>query len=240
MSNKYNNILKKLTFTSIGHHKNYDFMFKDESYFNGFEGKITKLRVNEKLKPEVIGCYEFEMWRNDISEQLGLNLNDYLYRFKDYSDFYHITDIIDDKKIDLKKYDKIVFVNTLMLKSEYRGMDVTSEFVEYMYRNYFDRQTLMLFLIKPVQNNLDFNDIYNNSTIKLEDGSVIKKSKLFELNKFIDLDFEISEFKLFNLAKKSGLERINGSNIFMLNPTKVLTRMANKHEYFKNREYIDD
>lgn len=142
-----------ITFKTVCYQKNHDFINDNDNIITECDGEILKLRIEEKNKPELIGEYNFSIWNIKLCKDLNISINE-LINFYDFEDSYgELKKELNNKSISLNNYERFIIIHSLILKEEYRKKDVTKEFMEMIYRNYYSNNTLILGLVKPIQYN---------------------------------------------------------------------------------------
>jgi hypothetical protein len=236
----YNDIrfLSKLTFKTTAYRKNYDFITQDENIITECEGTISVLRLKEKKHPLIIGEYAFSIWNIELANMLKFDLYKLLKKFHSEDTYDELKSIVDSGLFDMMKYKKIVLLHSLVVHADYRKMFVTEEYIESIYRDYYDDGVAILALVKPYQNNGNDKEYYEEKLLKLL--SAVKDTNNFEnitASDYYSLkdfetkdDTEINEYKLFSVATRCGFNRIGDTHIFKFSPTKTVNRLLSKYE----------
>ena len=193
---------------------------------------MTRFMTN-KL-PLIVGEFGFSSLNIFLAKKLNYNI----YNLVDdlsVDDSYEEFSKIIKKDINIFEYDRIVFIHTLVIIKKLRGIGITEEFIEGIYRDFYSEKTAILAYVKPFQKNkIDSDYFLNKKDVDVrehikEPSKYISAKKYYELTDFMDKeDNEMNEYKLFNLAKKCGFNRINDSYLFILNPNAILKRIKNK------------
>jgi hypothetical protein len=246
MKNEYNfpDLLKKITFKTITYNKNFDVIEKYESFITEYLGVVSLVRMNEEKPAIQIGEYYVSSFNFKLAKECNVDLIKSILRHKNEDSYKDLINIIKNNEIDLNNYNKIVYINNFIIKPEYRKKGITEEFIEYLYRNFYDEKSLIICLVKPFQL---ISDDYNYflKTKKIEIKSFIgeKQHKTTSAKEYYLLDdlknikdIELNEYKLFGLAVKCGLNRINNSYIFTFTPNINLI----KNIRLKTKEKIKD
>lgn len=237
MSIQSNNIIHNLSFKTISYHRNYDLVVAGENIITEFEGNISKLRITERKLPIIIGQYSFTMWNLKLGRNLNVNIENLLVDHTYEPIYDEFTYLVNNKHISLDLYDRVIFIQTILITKEYRKKHVVEEFIKYLYRNHYDDKILILFFTHPIQNNkLMMNYYINNMYVeikeKYEDVEVkkIPKVEYFGINDLIlnNPDTELNKIKLFGIAHRLGFECIDESSLFKLNPNKIIDRIRTK------------
>lgn len=229
-----------LTFRTQSYRKNFDMITEDENIITEHSGVISKLRVNKHKPPMIIGEYGISVWNIKIAKSLGFNINRLIKKHDGEIIYNELTKNIENKNIDIRKFDKIVFVQNLVVRSDYRKLEVTEEFVEFLYRDFYDEKIAIIALVLPFQYNpidLDFFTKKKYVEIrekvgKLHDFELVLASKYYALDELIKnkTDRESNEYKLFSVASRCGFNRIDDSHLFMFTPDKTIERIGKKYD----------
>lgn len=220
-----------LTFRTFLFGKNYDVDLRGDNLISEYDGTISYKNYSNKKKSEIIGEFAVSVWNLELANKLGVNIIEEMLPTNEIIDTYREFEYaLDNKVIDLSEIipNKLVFVHNLILKPEYRNKGITNEFVEFIYRNFYSEiETLVLFLVKPIQTNPMELFFFSENEKNGDDKYKIKK--LLESD-----DLEMAEYKLFNLARKSGLKRIdNETHLFELVGDEVFERIKAKRNRIK-------
>lgn len=226
--------IRDLSFKTNQYHRNFDLIITGDSIINEYEGKVSKLRILERKSPLIIGDYSISLWNLKLGREMNLNINDVLKIHSNELIYEILFNLVNENQISLDDYDKIVFIHSFILKKEYRKKQITKEFVEYIYRNFYDEKNLIIGLTLPVQYNEEFMNYFNTEILVLDD-TTIYPNEYYDIDELMDEknDRELNEFKLFTVAQKCGFERISESYLFKFNPTKTIERMRFKLRGFK-------
>lgn len=228
-------LLSDLTFKTQGYRKNFDLINENDSIVTEYEGTITKLRLSSRKMPFLVGEYSISTWDIRLCKLLDIDLPKL---FKSYED----DDIYDEllkatkNNLDVYQYNKVVLINALVIHEDYRKKEITEEFAEMIYRDFYDDKTLVIAIVKPFQDyNINLDYYYNLHTIELSDNvrdksvTKISASEYYSLNKLIKKeDREMNEYKLFSVVNKCGFSRIGESFLFQFSPEKTIERIISK------------
>ena len=245
--NLYNlELWSNLTFKTVCYRKNFDMITKNEHIFTEYDGNVTMLRLKENSKPLTIGEYGFTMINIGLAKLLNI---DYIELIKEYSadsiTYEKLMNCISDKEFNINNYKKIILIHSLVITSKYRKRGVTEEFVEAMYRDFYDKDTAIIALVLPVQNNASDDDYYTNHksipVIKkiggVETTEKVMASEYYSLPDLYEKkDSEYNELKLFSIASKCGFNRIGESNLFQFTPEITIERLKGKTIKLKKYE----
>ena len=191
------NIQDKLTFKSNTYYNNYNFPDNDENIITRYDGIIYKTRISEKKLPLQLGEYEFNVWNIKLAKNLDIDVRKILkeYRFDDMLNNFNI--IIDNKSLDILKYNKIVLIRYIILNDNFKKMGISEEFTKMIYKNFYDTKTAIISYSKPIQyqdiyvNNGQFDsedheNFFNFKSIQIKENDIIKSipaTKYYSLNK---------------------------------------------------------
>lgn len=239
------NIIENLAFKTLTYHKNYDLLYDGHKFFISCEGTISKLRIIERKPPLIIGEYDFDivdlatmkLLNYDISSIDGDNFGDIL-----ITEFFNM---IKSNEFEIENYDKAILLNNLILTKEFRGKFVSDEFIEMMFRNYYDERTIILGLFLPIQYNKNNSNSFLNERVvrnKLKAGveeyhtiPAVDYYSLRELNTRDDEEYDT--YKIYSVADRLGFRRLNlETSMFVFEPEKTRKRMFRKHLYEKSEK----
>jgi len=246
MNNKYNfpDLLKKITFRTTTYNKNFDIIGKYESFITEHTGVISLVRIGEEKPATQIGEYYISSFNFELAKKCDIDLTKSILKHKNEDSYNDLINLIKNNELNLENYNKIIYINNFIIKPEYRKKGITEEFIEYLFRNFYDKKSLIICLVKPFQLINDDYD-YFLKTKKIEVKSFIgeKSYKIVSAKEYYSLDdlknvkdIELNKYKLFALAVKCGLNRINDSYIFAFNPKNELI----KNIKLKAKEKIKD
>lgn len=235
-----------LSFKTRCYRKNFDLITDGENIITEYSGVINELRITERKPPNVIGEYGFSVWNIEHAKMLNINVNKLIKEYGVDNAYLELNYLIENGLFDVNKYKKIVIIHSLIIRKEYRKRGVTEEFIESIYRDYFDTNTLIIAYVIPVQNNSNEYDFYSNHNFIeninfIGDKGVIEKipaSEYYSLNELYNKeDVESNEYRVFSVAAKCGFERIAESHLFKFFPEKTLVRMLAK---YKNKYNVQE
>jgi len=227
-----------LTFKTIGYRKNFDIIIEGENIITEYNGNISKLRMVERKLPEIIGEYSFSTWDVRTAKLIGIDVSKLMDDFENEILYNEISN--NSSEISLDLVNKIILIHNVVIAKKYRGLGVLNEFIEMIYRDFYVNDNTKIFtLALPIQYNKNNLDYYtNHKYVKIKNmvndsEDQIKNviaSDYYDINEFIKNkpDRETNEYKIFSIAKKCGFNRINESNIFLLNPMEVSDRIKKK------------
>jgi hypothetical protein len=148
--------------------------------------------------------------------------------------------VIKNGNIDVNNFNKIVFVNDVVLRPEFRKLGLTEELIELLYREHYATGNAIIALVMPLQNNPTdkeyyFKEKFVELRLSLQNYNEIEVISSVEYYCLKDLlekkDTETNEYKLFSVAAKCGFTRIGESYLFQYSPEKTIQRMIEKRAY---------
>lgn len=235
--------IRDISFKTKGYCKNFDLIVTGENIINEYEGLVSKLRIEERKPPIIVGEFGISKWNLSLARELNINLYDLLEIHSNEPSYNEFNDLIKKDIVSFNNWDKIVFVHYLILAEEFRKKTITEEFIEYVHREFYDDKTLIVAHALPFQYNdmlMEYLRLDARIETYIDDINVeeIDAVKYFKLKEVIDknLDRESNEFKVFSIAQKCGFERIDESYIFKYNPTKIIERLKDKYNYRLKRD----
>lgn len=239
MYNQNIRFLSQLTFKTTSYRKNFDFITPDENIITEYEGNVTMLRIKDRRLPLLVGEYGFSVWNIKLASMLNFNILRLLKLYHDDSTYDELYKIIQMGLFDIHKYKKIVLLHSLVIRPDFRKKNITEEYIESIYRDFYDDDVAILALVKPFQNNENDRDYYyNHKEIMFkktgDDDNITQKiqaSEYYQLNDFEDKnDVEINEYKLFSVASRCGFNRIGETYLFEFIPDKTKERLLKKYD----------
>ena len=245
MDNNNYKILNNIAFKTQCFRKNFDLINKNENIITEYDGIISELRISERKPPLQIGEYGLSVWNIEMARMLKYSISKLVKIHKLENIYSELDIVVGEKLIKLKEYNKIVFIHGLVIRPDYRKLEITEEFVELLYRDFYNDKTIILALVKPLQNNkidADFyfknkNVIIKNKIGNVDDYDVIPAIKYYSLDKLIqNNDIELNEYKLFGIASRCGFNRIGESYLFQYYPEKTIERLFEKNKYLNEIE----
>jgi len=223
-------VLKKIIFKSKTYYRNFDFIDNNELFISEHQGIISYNRMDENKYPLQVGEYYFTIYNTGLAKLCNIDLiKNNLLKHKNEGSYVDLIDIIkhsNNFKKNIKTYNKIIYINNFILKDEYKKLGITEEFSEFLFKNYYDDNTLILWLIKPIQLILDDFEYFMKekiievkSSIKNKYIEQILAKEYYMLDKYINInDIEMNTYLLFDKAIKCGFKRIMNSYIFKYEP----------------------
>lgn len=227
-----------ITFKTLAYRKNYDFISTNENIITLYEGMISELRLNEKIFPKPIGEYGFTVWNVELAKTLNANIYDLIKEHKAENTYNELIEVIENRGLDVFDYKKIVFLNSFVLKKEYRKRGITEELVEMLYRDFYADDVAVIVLAKPFQdNNFDGDFFLKDRQVRLNDTRnrsneyLVPAADYYSLTELLDnKDSELNEYKLFAIANNCGFWRLSETNLFILKPEKIIKRLQKKYK----------
>jgi hypothetical protein len=233
-----------VTFKTTSYRRNFDLINDNENIITEYEGNISEVRISEHKPPILIGEYLFSVWNLELGKMFNVDLNE-LFESHHFENIYdEFLFLMKNKLINIDKYRKIMFISNLILKPDYRKREISEEFIEFIYRDYYNEDTAIIALVKPIQNNVIDFDFYMNhrnveifqSTRKKDGVNVVSGKEYYSLNDLSKKDDgEMNEYKLFSLAVRLGFSRISDSHLFIYTPDATMKRMFMKRNEMEKR-----
>ena len=236
------NLLMDITFKTQCYRRNFDLISTDENFITEYDGIISLMRPAEQMPPFIIGEYAFSVWDIKLGTQFGANFRYLLEEHDDEKTYFELIRLIKNKQIDILKYNKLILVHSLILRADYRKREVTEEFIEFLYRDFYCESNAIIVLVLPFQDNpIDSDYFFKSKTIPVRanlavfnDAKEISAVEYYSLNDLIKRkDIELNEYKLFSAATRCGFNRIGESHLFIYSPEKTIERMKGKQENIK-------
>lgn len=228
-------ITKRLVFINTQFSRNVieEHEFAIDKFITTYENNIILNNIDKKKPIEIIGQYYINEFNIKLSKYFNKDVIERLKKNSEvYGEFY---DLLKNNQKDLyDKYNKVLFVTNIILKDEYKNKNITHELVEHLYRSLYTDNTLIIFLVKPIQllHNTFFyyraiKEILIKKDVKGLNLKSVSANKYFNLDglvaKYKDYDMEKQTYKLFNIAKNAGLKKIiDTNNLFYLHEDSVL------------------
>lgn len=245
MDTKKLELWEKITFKTEGYRKNNGFLNNDESIVTEYDGTITEVRLSTRKPPLTVGEYGFSVWNLKVARELNINVFELINEHSFETSYKQLKKIIKLNGLELDEYDKLVLVHTFIINQEYRKYDLSEEFTEMLYLDYYDDKTAIIALVMPFQDNdIDADHYLNKKLIPIRenfdpnDAIFISAREYYSLDDLIKKDdTEMNEYKLFAVASRCGFSRILESHLFLLDTDIALERMKKKKEF---TEMIDD
>lgn len=241
ITNKIDSLLlwSKLTFKTRCYRKNFDLVTENENIITEYEGSVSELRLANRERPFIIGEFTFSIWNIELAKTLNINVYDILKAYALEDSYKELKQAVDNNEIDFYKHQKIIIIHSFIVRADYRKRGITEEFIEAMYRDFYNVQNAMIVLAKPFQYNSIDKDYYqNHKFVKmlgvLDDIERIPAHEYYSLKDLYDKnDVEFNEYKLFAIADRCGFSRIGDSHLFLFSPKEIETRMVEKMKLAK-------
>ncbi len=247
MNSKNWKLWDNVTFKTTSYHRNFDLINDNENIITEYEGNISEVRISEHKPPILMGEYLFSIWNLELGKMFNVDLNELLNSYHFESIYYEFLLLLKNKLIDISKYQKIMFISNLILKPDYRKHEISEEFIEFIYRDFYGKDTAIIALVKPIQNNvIDFDFYMNHRNVEIfqsihkKDGvNIVSGKEYYLLNDLLKKDDnEMNEYKLFSLAVRLGFSRISDSHLFLYAPDATTKRMFEKRNEMEKRNLL--
>lgn len=232
-----------LTFKTTTYRKNFDVLIDGENIITEHIGTISKIQMFERKPPIILGDYGFTSLNIKIARDLKINVAELVEEFNPQLAYEQLETIMKYNSFNIYNYDKVIIIQNLVIGKEYRKMGVVEEFIEMLYREYYNEKTAIIALVLPFQYNpFDFEYYNKYKTIPQKDeigkdipSTEVLAMKHFSLDKLVEEkdDRETNEYKLFAVADRCGFTRIGDTYLFMYNPEKTQKRLMEKWSYIK-------
>jgi len=238
-------MLVDITFKTQSYHKNFDFVSENENFITEHDGIVTRVRIAERKPPLIVGEYGFSVWNIGTGTKFGVNFNKLIKEYQVENAYSELARVIKNKAFDIRKYNKIVIIHSLIIRADFRKRGITEEFVEFLYRDFYDEKNAIIALVRPFQyNSIDADYYTNQKTVpvrenlkSLHDIVDVPAIEYYSLKNLIDKkDTETNEYKLFNVASNCGFTRLDDSYLFQFSPEKTINRMTEKQNHMEINE----
>lgn len=227
---------QNLTFKTNSYRKNYDLVTENENIITEYDGNVSLLRILEKKVPLIIGEYGFSVWNIQLGKLLGVNFDEIIKLYSLEMTYHELLKCIKNHQINISDYSRIVLIHSFILRPDFRKKNVTEEFVEMIYRDFYTPNTLILALVMPTQNNLIDQEYYfKHKFVEIKEGvrDEIRQIPAHEYYKLEEIlkkdDDELNKYKLFSVAQRCGFEMVGESYLFKFNPEKTIERIIEKY-----------
>ena len=233
-----------LKFKDNAHLSNFDILTENDNLIVEHTGEIIKLRFLEDKPPLPIGDFSYSIWNFKFDKMINNNLlsimKDYMGNENHpYVDLYRI---LSDKTLNIQNIDRLIVIHTLILHEDYRKKNIPEEFVEFIYKQFNNDKDIVICNTTPIQHNFEDFDYYNNfKSIEIKNSlnlpaTIIKAKDYYKINELASDDDEIDLYKVYGVASRCGFNRIEETNLFILNTNRVLNRMLHKHNTIYNKQ----
>src|ERR1035437_2613914 len=145
------NIWDNLTFKTIQYNKNFDMVNNNESFITEYCGTISEIRIGDYKPPIIVGEYTISLWNIELGKKFNADFNKLINEHHVEDIYNELLKITKNKDIDIINYNKIAFITTLVIHPDYRKHEITEEFIEFIYRNFYAENNAIIALIKPFQ-----------------------------------------------------------------------------------------
>lgn len=236
------NFWSNLTFRTQSYRKNLDFVGDDDNIITEHEGDVSVLRMSENKPPLIIGEYNFSVWNIENAKLLNIDLIKLMNVYSGVDTYNELIKLVNNKLINITIYKRIVLIHSFILSSNYRKRGISEEFIEFIYRDFHNNDTLILILVEPIQYNSIDDEFYTYDKNVYVNDRIDNVDKLYKMSAYDyysmnDLknkdDKEINEYKLFALAQRLGFLRVEESSLFVFTPSKAIERLKEKIRLFK-------
>ena len=226
---------EKLAFRTQTYRKNFDLIDNGDRFITEHNGTISRLRFTEHKVPATAGEYGLTTINVDLACKSNIPLDNLIEDLSIDDNIYsELTTLISNNDLNIYQYNKILLIHTFILHKDYRKKGVVEEFIEMIYHDHYSEDSLILMLVKPIQNNSIDNDyIIKHKTIE-HDGMILSGYDYYQLSDFEKKDdIESNQYRLFAVATRCGFSRIKNSNVFIFNPKKTIKRLTMKNNYIE-------
>jgi hypothetical protein len=228
-----------ITFKTLGYRKNFDLISQNENIITQYDGMVSELRITKRKPPIPVGEYGFSVWNIELGKKLGVDLKKLIKDHEIENIYSELVAMINKGVLNIEDYSKVVFVNTFILNEAYRKHGITQEFTEMLYRDFYCDNVAIVMLVKPFQENTIDSEYYlQHKAVVLKnrfdglDARTVSAREYYGLDALMEKnDKELNDYKLFNIASKSGFSRLNESHLFLFSPEKTVERMKEKIEF---------
>ena len=136
-------LLNRLSFKTKIYRKNFDLINNDDNFISECDGKISEMRALEMKPPLIIGEYHLSVWNFGLAKEFNVDLNKLMFNYSSYDTYSELIREIKNGDLNINDFNKILFIHTLILNKKYRKRGVTEEFIEMLYRDFYDDKTLI-------------------------------------------------------------------------------------------------
>jgi len=231
-------VLENITFKTQLYRKNYDLIIKNENIITECNGIITQIKISDHMPPLIIGEYCFSVWNIELGNLLDIDIKELVKSYHMENTYDELSSLINSNSFNINDYKKIVFIHGLVITKEYRKLEVTEEFIEGIYRDFYSKDVAIIALVKPLQDNYIDSDYYFKHKMihvrkklgLINDYESVPASEYYSLNELTKKeDTEINEYKIFSVAARCGFKRIDESHLFLFSPEKIIKRIQLKN-----------
>lgn len=243
-------ISKDIVFKPLAFCRNFDMFTIDDSFVQNISGEINETNIAERALPTLIGEFTINIYNVSLANYFGANIIDEFELNAETSIINNEIFKVVKNGLDINKYNKIIYINNLIFVPNRRGYNIVDEFIEFVFRTYYTMDTLILFYVKPFQYiHDDFNYFSTIKTVDIRNNIKTKSYKKISANLFYGLDGlknnesdeEIETYKIYSIASRNGLHRIDNSDIFeMRNIEKILKRIKQKKELVEANDMLNN
>lgn len=227
------NIWNRLSFKTTSYRKNFDMLIDNDNIISEHVGVISMLNIGERTSPTIIGEYTFSVWNINLTKINKINTKKLVQSHYLEDTYDEALKLIKNRELNINSYHKVIFIHSLILRKDFRKREITEEFIETIYRDYHDDNIAIIMLCRPIQDNkINAEHYFNDKYVQTKDAfqyHQIPAMKYYSLDELmVNKDTEINEYKLFNIAKKCGFNRIGESYLFMFDPASIIERLQLK------------
>jgi len=229
-----------ITFKTHCYRKNYDLSCKNDNIITENEGEISVVRMSQHKPPLTIGEYSFSVWNIELGKKLGVNIKKLIKDQLLDNTYNELLDVVNNKQISINNLNRLILIHSLILHPDYRKHEITEEFMEFIYRDYYSDNNhdkiMIIALVRPFQNNpIDANYFLNEKSVTISENlgiyEKVSAKEYYLLNNFLKKDDkELNEYKIFSVANKCGFNRIGDSHLFLFSPEKIFNRLIEKNQ----------
>lgn len=239
METKDWNLWNNITFKTANYVKNFDLTVLNDNIITEHEGEIHEIRTEYGKPPFLVGEFGISVWNIKLAIRLGIDIHKLLKDHKSENLYDELMETISRNNFDIHKYSNIVLIQNFILHPRFRKHGITEEFIEFVYRGFFDDNNIIIALVKPLQENpIDIDFFLNQKQVEVRkvpknyhDVEIVPARIYYSIDDlFSKSDKEMNEYKLFAIASKCGFSRIDNSHLFILTPEKMLERIREKRE----------
>jgi hypothetical protein len=233
-------VWNNLTFKTQGYRKNFDLVNENDNIITEYNGTISELKIAENVPPKIIGEYGLSTINIDLGATLNVDFNKLLRAHRKENTYVELTELINQRKLRLETYCKVVLIHGLVVHPDFRKLGVTEEFMEMIYRDFYGDNVAIIALVKPVQDNVNDAEYYfkiknvrvYHQFMQINEIESVPAMEYYRLNELMKKkDTETNEYKLFSVANRCGFTRISENHLFILNPDVVVERIKEKLLY---------
>lgn len=220
---------ERIVFEVTTRTSNVDVLTPNDSMITICDGIIRDVKPNKTIK---IGDFNINIIHIGMADILNVKFDDIIkgLAFGELCD--DLTTINNDNSTHLNSYKKVIIVSAFILIKKYRKKNILDEFLEFLYKNYYNKDYLILFQALPFQYNeimseLVFTFNATDSKGKITDNTIYDYYELNEFEK--EDDQELNKFKLYGHMTKHGCKRIGDTDMFRFYPHYIENKIIDKN-----------